>query len=249
MLQKAYSKKSGLKKLTLAIVFAAAAMGVSACETTSDFKGPRHDFTTGEITDLKGAKLKAAIHVRNNHRWKGMVVRTAAGEVNDSEPDTDQNAGLTALVDRIKDLPVREMLTHVKRYTNSLPYKTDKDTYGKRDYWATPEEFLQNQQGDCEDYAILSRHILLLAGVPERDLRFFVGMIPGRGGHAFLTVDTPDGYFVLDNINRDVVTPARLGYKFIPYYSINAFAGEDDGHDFWIYHKDRAEAGQALNLS
>ena len=35
-----------------------------------------------------------------------------------------------------------------------LPYATDKDTYNKDEYFATPDEYLAKGKGDCEDFAI-----------------------------------------------------------------------------------------------
>ena len=41
----------------------------------------------------------------------------------------------------------------------------------KKDYWATPIEFMGTGAGDCEDYAIAKYFSLINLGIPEDKLR------------------------------------------------------------------------------
>ena len=39
-------------------------------------------------------------------------------------------------------------------FFNALPWISDDEHWGKRDYWATPIEMLATNGGDCEDFSI-----------------------------------------------------------------------------------------------
>ena len=56
---------------------------------------------------------------------------------------------------------------------------TDEALFGQPDYWQSPEEFLQRQAGDCEDYALFAQAILQQQGREAHVLSLF-----GEGGLA-----------------------------------------------------------------
>lgn len=41
-----------------------------------------------------------------------------------------------------------------------MTFREDKELFGRRDYWQSPEEFLRRREGDCEDYALLVQAVL-----------------------------------------------------------------------------------------
>jgi hypothetical protein len=43
---------------------------------------------------------------------------------------------------------------------NNIEYTKDREQYGFRDYWASPEQTLESGKGDCEDYALLFLYIV-----------------------------------------------------------------------------------------
>lgn len=53
--------------------------------------------------------------------------------------------------------------------------------------------------GDCEDFALTKRQMLVRAGFPASALRMAVARVKGGEGHAVLVVRTSQGDFVLDN--------------------------------------------------
>lgn len=120
--------------------------------------------------------------------------------------------------------------TKIQRINNfvnqQVPYRTDEDTYGKRDYWATPYLVL-NEGGDCEDLALLKGLALTAAGLGADSMRLILGTRDGIG-HAVLAVQAPEEEFWLDNMERDPVLPHES--KFIPLAGLNL-----DMNGSWIY--------------
>jgi predicted transglutaminase-like cysteine proteinase len=91
---------------------------------------------------------------------------------------------------------------------------TDFELYGMVEVWAYPD-----QQGDCEDYVLLKRRILIERGWPESTLLITVVRDENNEGHAVLTVRTDGGDFVLDNKQRDVMAWADTPYTFVKQQS------------------------------
>jgi predicted transglutaminase-like cysteine proteinase len=91
---------------------------------------------------------------------------------------------------------------------------TDLELYGKVEVWTYPVK-----QGDCEDYVLLKRRILIERGWPESTLLITVVRDENNEGHAVLTVRTDRGDFVLDNKQRDVLAWADTPYTFVKQQS------------------------------
>ena len=89
--------------------------------------------------------------------------------------------------------------------------ETDMDHWGVVDRWDYPFD----GKGDCEDYALLKRKLLIHAGYPRQALLITVVKDLEGEGHAILTLKTSQGEFVLDNLNDKVMAWADTGYKFI----------------------------------
>jgi predicted transglutaminase-like cysteine proteinase len=88
---------------------------------------------------------------------------------------------------------------------------TDLELYGKPEVWTYPAA----NKGDCEDYVLLKRRMLVQRGFPESTLLITVVRDENNEGHAVLTVRTDAGDFVLDNKRRDVVRWAETPYTFV----------------------------------
>ena len=88
---------------------------------------------------------------------------------------------------------------------------TDLEHYGVVEKWAYPED----GYGDCEDYVLLKRRMLMDAGWPRQALLITVVREQSGDGHAVLTVKTDRGDFVLDNQNEAVVLWSESGYRFV----------------------------------
>jgi predicted transglutaminase-like cysteine proteinase len=88
---------------------------------------------------------------------------------------------------------------------------TDLDHYGIAEVWAYPDD----HKGDCEDYVLQKRRVLMERGLPESALLITVVRDENNEGHAVLTVRTDEGDFVLDNKRRDIVRWTDTPYTFI----------------------------------
>jgi predicted transglutaminase-like cysteine proteinase len=103
-------------------------------------------------------------------------------------------------------------IERVDRQVNgAVTPETDMDHWGVVDRWDYPTD----GKGDCEDYALLKRKILIGEGYPRQALLITVVKDLEGEGHAILTVKTNRGEFVLDNLNDKVLAWSDTGYKFI----------------------------------
>ncbi|MFS2149569.1 MULTISPECIES: transglutaminase-like cysteine peptidase [unclassified Rhizobium] len=87
---------------------------------------------------------------------------------------------------------------------------TDMEIYGVEERWAYPKT-----AGDCEDYALLKRKMLIEAGFSPSNLLMTVVLQPNGDGHAVLTVRTDRGDFILDNMRNKVMLWADTEYTYL----------------------------------
>lgn len=121
---------------------------------------------------------------------------------------------------QVAGLPRFEQLKKVNAYFNRWPYRPDQDVYGKSDYWATPQEFLQSS-GDCEDYSICKYYALKQLGIDDINLRIVVLTDTIRNvNHAVLAVSLEEDTYILDNITDLVYSHTRYKH-YLPHYSVN----------------------------
>ncbi|MGC1711671.1 MAG: transglutaminase-like cysteine peptidase [Methyloceanibacter sp.] len=115
--------------------------------------------------------------------------------------------------DRVQmtDAKFRELDQVNTAVNTSIQPVTDLELYGKVEVWTYPT----NKKGDCEDYVLLKRRILMERGWPESTLLITVVRDEDNEGHAVLTVRTDKGDFVLDNKRRDIVRFADTPYTYI----------------------------------
>lgn len=88
---------------------------------------------------------------------------------------------------------------------------TDQDHWGVVERWNYPDD----GKGDCEDYVLLKRKMLIQAGWPREALLITVVRDKRGDGHAVLTVKTDRGEFVLDNQEGEVLPWNKTGYRFV----------------------------------
>lgn len=88
---------------------------------------------------------------------------------------------------------------------------TDLEHWGVVERWNYPDD----GYGDCEDYVLLKRRMLMDAGWPREALLITVVRDRKGDGHAVLTVKTDHGEFVLDNQEPQVLTWNKTGYRFV----------------------------------
>jgi predicted transglutaminase-like cysteine proteinase len=103
-------------------------------------------------------------------------------------------------------------LTRINQSVNeTIKPVTDLEHWGVVERWNYPDD----GYGDCEDYVLLKRRMLIQAGWPRQSLLITVVRDKRGDGHAVLTVKTDRGEFVLDNQNPDVLPWSETGYRFV----------------------------------
>lgn len=106
----------------------------------------------------------------------------------------------------------RELIQAVNSYVNrTIVPITDPNYRGVADRWEYPTEGL----GDCEDYQLLKRKLLVEAGLPKRALLMTVVINQQGEGHAVLTVRFDREDVILDNQTDAILRWDRTGYEFI----------------------------------
>jgi predicted transglutaminase-like cysteine proteinase len=88
---------------------------------------------------------------------------------------------------------------------------TDLEHWGVAERWSYPDD----GYGDCEDYVLLKRRMLIQAGWPREALLVTVVRDQKQRGHAVLTVTTDEGDYVLDNQTQDILLWSDTGYRFV----------------------------------
>jgi predicted transglutaminase-like cysteine proteinase len=103
-------------------------------------------------------------------------------------------------------------LIQVNNWVNdNIKPMTDLEHWGVVERWSYPDDGI----GDCEDYVLLKRRMLMKAGWPREALLITVVRDKKGEGHAVLTVKTNKGEFVLDNQESEVLLWSKTGYRFV----------------------------------
>jgi len=103
-------------------------------------------------------------------------------------------------------------LVRVNAYINdTVKPLTDLEHWGVVERWNYPED----GYGDCEDYVLAKRKMLMQAGWPREALLITVVRDKKGEGHAVLTVKTDKGEFILDNQEGEVLLWSKTGYRFV----------------------------------
>jgi len=89
--------------------------------------------------------------------------------------------------------------------------EADQEHYGVADFWTVPVD----GAGDCEDYVLAKRKMLVLLGLPEAALRISVVLDHRTVRHAVLTVATDRGDFVLDSLKDEILAPGQTSYVWV----------------------------------
>jgi predicted transglutaminase-like cysteine proteinase len=93
-------------------------------------------------------------------------------------------------------------LVRVNKWVNeTIKPLTDLEHWGVVERWSYPDD----GYGDCEDYVLLKRRMLIQAGWPREALLLTVVRDKKQEGHAVLTVTTDRGDYVLDNQTEDIL--------------------------------------------
>jgi predicted transglutaminase-like cysteine proteinase len=103
-------------------------------------------------------------------------------------------------------------LVRVNAWVNdSVKPLTDLEHWGVVERWSFPDD----GYGDCEDYVLAKRRMLIKAGWPREALLITVVRDKKGEGHAVLTVKTDKGEYILDNQETEILLWSKTGYRFV----------------------------------
>lgn len=92
---------------------------------------------------------------------------------------------------------------------------TDQEYYHVEELWTYPTEY-----GDCEDYVLMKRHMLMQRGWPASSLLVTVVRQANGDGHAVLTVRTDKADYILDNLQNNIKPWNQTEYRYLKRQSI-----------------------------
>ncbi len=103
-------------------------------------------------------------------------------------------------------------LVRINKWVNdNVKPMTDLDHWGVVEKWSYPDD----GYGDCEDYVLLKRRMLMEAGWPREALLVTVVREKNGNGHAVLTVKTDKGEFILDNQEERILLWSETSYRYV----------------------------------
>ena len=124
----------------------------------------------------------------------------------------------TAARDVVLTTKVWKDLVRINRWVNdTIKPITDLEHWGVVEKWSYPDD----GRGDCEDYVLLKRRMLMQAGWPREALLITVVRDKKGEGHAVLTVKTNRGDYILDNQAEDILLWSDTSYRFVKRQSQN----------------------------
>lgn len=102
-------------------------------------------------------------------------------------------------------------LVSINSYVNKavIPV-TDMEYYNREELWTLPGKY-----GDCEDYVLLKRKMLMERGWPVSSLLATVVRQSNGDGHAVLTVRTDRADYVLDNLSGKIKPWQETEYLYL----------------------------------
>ncbi|MGC1578467.1 MAG: transglutaminase-like cysteine peptidase [Beijerinckiaceae bacterium] len=160
--------------------------------------------------------------------WHNLC-RVAADEC-DAGSETPVNVALTP--------QARHLLVAVTTLANrTITPRTDDEHYHLDrktliDWWTYPDD----GAGDCSDFMLLKRKMLIEAGWPRSAALATVVLDHHGDGHAVLTVTTDQGDIVLDNLTDELLRWDETGYAFVKRQS-------QADENIWVSLVDSDDAG------
>ena len=123
---------------------------------------------------------------------------------------------------------VWDRLVAVNEWVNTrVKAITDQKHWNVSERW----DYAEDGYGDCEDYVLLKRRMLMALGMPREALLITIVWSRGpRGdeGHAVLTIRTDQGDFVLDNQSKKILLWNKTRYDFVKRQS-------QENPNVWVY--------------
>jgi len=187
------------------LVYICAAAGIAGAvltASTASHAGDRYPAYTGSVAHHQVTYIAVRGVTRAPIGWVEFCVEYEPEC--DVKPSTPRDVVLTPKV-------WADMLKVDLWVNHNIKPLTDMDHWGVVERWNYPDD----GYGDCEDYVLLKRRMLMKAGWPREALLITVVRDKKGDGHAVLTVKTNRGEFILDNQSDEVLPWNETGYHFV----------------------------------
>jgi len=159
---------------------------------------------------------------------KKMPIEDAVG----FDPGRHRIASWHELMREKREVPEMQKLKSVNSFFNRLEFVEDLIHWGRADYWASPQEMLASNGGDCEDFATAKYFTLRQLNISDEKMCLIhVKSLKLNQSHMVLGYYAEPGMdpLVLDNFT-DSILPASERTDLLPIYSFN-------GQGFWLNRK------------
>jgi predicted transglutaminase-like cysteine proteinase len=169
-----------------------------------------------------------------NYDWRAIFHTTPGADATQAkaraEPAVYQPQTAAALQPASTPHMTKELWSLLERVNQDVNTKIrpvhDIEQFGFEDYWTLPIA-TGTMAGDCKDYVLEKRRILMAAGLPMPALSITLGTTAWGEYHAVLLVHTTEGDYVLDNLSP-WVTP----WKDVTYVWSKRQSTENP--DIWV---------------
>ena len=128
-------------------------------------------------------------------------------------------------IKEVKNKSDIEKIKTINDFFNKVKYSSDKKVWNKKDYWATPYEFLAKDKGDSEDF-VFAKYFTLVNELNIDSSKFSFTYVKSKKKKVSYMVLT---YYktkksmpiILDSINYKAL-PASKRLDIVPIYSFSA---------------------------
>jgi len=156
---------------------------------------------------------------RQRFDWRSVFASAAKGTSLQSQPgnliaEPGVNSSFPAMTSEFW----RQLETVNRTVNVTVRSVSDVAHYGLEDFWELPFQGGQNA-GDCEDYVLQKRQMLLARGIPMAALSIALVKTSWGEPHAVLLVRSAQGDYVLDNLTPWIKPWAEVSYSWIKWQS------------------------------
>jgi len=164
------------------------------------------------VTTPSKAQADTFLHAPSSHVEERARTRPPIGHVRFCRQRPEECRGGTQAPRLVKlaGQSWRDMDAINRAVNRRIAPVTDLELYGVPEHWTYP-----TNAGDCEDYLLLKRWMLMERGWPAEALLITVVLDRNGEGHAVLTVSTDHGDYILDNTTDTILPWHQTGYRFV----------------------------------
>ncbi len=134
----------------------------------------------------------------------------------------------------------------IARYLwRNFRFESDQSQFGREEHWQSPEEFLNNGKGDCEDFALFAQKILKMNGIKS----FMLNIYSPRFAHTVCVFMENGKYNIIDGskvIRFEASSLNGLLEKIYPFWQQGAIVAPSPSpnHGMVLARIDRATQTQ-----